>query len=239
MKRKIAILSAAYQGMAHIKHAHSVTNAILHLREEGYDVDWIYYGNVASTTKARNALVSEALLGGADTLVFIDTDIVFSPDGLERLVNQDRHLIGGVQMVKRPGDRGKSFPWAFMINDGRLNIRGGIAPVDGISTAFLSMSREMLLDLMDRNPHLRYHDEVVAGSKEGYLAALFDYTLHPHPEVPGAQRYYGEDYGFCLLAKQFGYQPYADLLIPLGHIKQIELGDGETALGWLSLQAKQ
>lgn len=233
---KIAILSAAYQGMAHIKHAHSVTSAILHLKELGHDVEWIYYGNVASTTKARNALVSEGLYSGADKLVFIDTDIVFAADGLERLINHEHDLIGGVQMVKRPGD-GAQFPWAFMVNDGRMSIRGGVSPVDGISTAFLSMTRTMLLDLIEKHPELSYYDGPVTGAREGYLAALFDYTLHPHPQHEGSQRYYGEDYSFCLLAKEAGYQPYADLGIPLGHIKQIELGDGETAIGWLTSRA--
>lgn len=230
MTQSVAICTPAYGGMINIQHAQSVMSAAFQLTEAGHELHWLNYGNVASVTKARNAMVAEALDLGATDIVFIDADIAFHHSALQRLLRHDAELVGGIQRQTITGSSGlhpvgdnDTFPFTFIpLEGGQLNVKNGVAEVAAIPTCFMRIRATALRELMDENPHLQYWDGQVAGADQ-HLYALFDYRLTTHPEHPDRQKYQGEDYAFCELWRASGREIYADLEIPLRHIKTVNL----------------
>lgn len=210
--------------MIHVHNAQSVATALYHLTDIGHDVTWLHYGNVASTTKARNALVSEALHYGFQDLVFIDADIAFEPHALQRLITHDHDFVGGVQRSTGPNE---TFPYAVhpLTNEkgeAVFDVEDGVAIVKSVSTAFFRMRAEAVRELMLRCPDLQYFDAPVAGA-DWLLYALFDHRLYPHPTMEGRMKYHGEDYSFCELAREHGFVIRADLELDLTHIRPVSL----------------
>lgn len=244
-QKSVAILTPAYNGQIHIQNAHSTTQSLFHLKEQGWNVGWIHYGNVASVTKARNALISEAVFNDFDEVVFIDSDIAYRPEALERLLSHDVDMVGGVQrnnMASEMTAAENPFPYAVepLLNaDGTpyFQINDGVAEVQSIPTAFVRIRTKALKKLMAEVPNLQYYDDNIIGS-EKYLFALFDHRLHPHPRYPGRQKYHGEDYAFCRLWREHGFKVHADLEIPLRHIKTVNL-DGSPIVALHNMQKMQ
>lgn len=220
----VAILTPAYGGLIHVQNAQSVTTALFHLQDRGWNVGWIHYGNVASVTKARNAMVCEALTQGFDNLVFIDSDIAFAPETLERLLSHDYDLVAGAQKTNTSGTTGASrFPYALEVLDNKLLMNeDGIAEVAAVSTAFMRLRAPAVREFMLEHPHLKYADDQVIGWEEN-LYALFEHRLRPHPRLEGHQKYNGEDYSFCYLWRESGRSVMVDLQLPLRHIKTVNL----------------
>jgi hypothetical protein len=225
----VAILTPAYGGMIHVQNAHSVASALFHLTTLGWQVGWIHYGNVASVTKARNAMVSEAITKGFTDMVFIDADIAFTPQAIERLLSHDLDLVAGVQKTNTGGAKGNNsasdnpFPYAMEIEGTTLKVnKSGLTKVNAVSTAFMRLRSKAVRELMDKVPELQYADDQVMGWEDN-LYALFEHRLAPHPRLEGKMKYQGEDYSFCDLWRQHGGEVIADLQIPLRHIKTVNL----------------
>jgi len=244
-KGSVAILTPAYNGHIHIQNAHSTAQALFYLKEAGWDVGWIHYGNVASVTKARNALVSEAVTNGFTDMVFIDSDIAYAPESLEKLLEHDLDLVAGVQrnnMATELAGVVNPFPYAvepLKRSDGTpyFEVNEGLAEVISVPTAFMRIRTKPIKELMTKVPELQYHDDNIVGADE-HLYALFDHRLHPHPRYEGKQKYHGEDYAFCRLWREHGYKVHADLSIPLRHIKTVNL-DGAPIVALKNMQKMQ
>lgn len=229
MPGSVAILTPAYGGMIHVQNAHSVTSSLFYLKEQGWEVGWLHYGNVASVTKARNALMCEAVTKGFTDAVFIDADIAFSPPTLERLLSHDLDLVAGAQKTNTSGVKGvysasdNPFPYAIQVADGKLKVRkDGVAEVEAVSTAFMRLRTKAVRELMDKVPELKYADDQVTGWEEN-LYALFEHRLTPHPRLPGRMKYQGEDYAFCELWRKHGGEVHVDVALHLRHIKTVNL----------------
>lgn len=215
----VAILTPAHSGMLHADHAQAVAGAVHAIEDAGMQASWHVVSNIASVTKARNALVSGALHDGADELIFIDSDIAFHPTAILRLLSHDVDFIGVPQQTG-PMTRERPFPFALFTKGGRLQVKNGIAEVDAVSTAMLRMRGRAMRELARLHEDLRYYESHIPGAEEGLLVALFDYRLTEHPDDPQRRKYWGEDYAFCRLAREAGYQIYADMLIPVEHTKR-------------------
>jgi len=148
---------------------------------------------------ARSALLYQAVEIDATHIMFIDSDIVFPKDGIERLLNQDKDIIGGLYH-KRTGDNS---PVIFKQVGDKLE---SIAPdsmtksfeVDTIGTGFMLIKMEVFKKM--EPPFFYYGDPSEFGLKK---IALFDL---------------GEDTTFCLKARKNGYKVWCDPTLNLGHI---------------------
>lgn len=248
---KVAFCTPCYMGQIHVQTAQSINYAMTALTAAGWDAGWIYYGNVASTTKARNAMIAEAIATGFTDVIFVDSDMAFRPDAVLRLVSHDLDVVGGSMRSNvylndpESGEPQNAFPYAVepLVNEkgnAVITVDDGVAEVASISTAFMRLRLKAVKELMEKVPELQYYDERVTGTDE-HLYALFDHRLYPHPQpehkAAGRQKYHGEDYAFCKLWKEHGGKVYADLAIPLRHIKLTNL-DGH-ALSALERMSKQ
>lgn len=153
----------------------------------------------------RNKLAQEALDEGVDRVLWLDSDMQFKPDLMERLaadMDDGRDYVSALFFTRR-------FPMApcfyktVRINGNKGTVvpytdypRDKIFRVDGTGFGAVMISTKLLRDVADK-----------------YGGPFFP--------IPGV---FGEDISFCWRAKQLGYKLYCDSRIKVAHIGQFTFG---------------
>lgn len=155
----------------------------------------------------RNIIFNNAR---GDYLLFIDSDMAWKPDDIQRLLRADRDIVGGLYYKRRHpygpvvyAHNGKTF-------DPIRQVKDRLFQCDGIGTGFLLISRKVI-DLF----------------KTGELLTDWGYAFDPLPaDGPGdANSYYmGEDLSFCMKAKHVGLEIWCDPETVVKHIGEQEVG---------------
>ena len=169
---------------------------------------WVISPGDALIGRARSINASNFLLENlAPFLIFLDSDIVFQPEDLERLYTDMKagyDYVGGVYPV-----RGVS-QLAHYGMEGKLTLDGKIQEVQFLSTGFTGISRKLLQAMVDRL-HLPLLNENDWAKCYPFFEAgrYFDdkYKI-----------YISEDWDFSNKARKVGVIPYLDTSILLGHI---------------------
>lgn len=152
---------------------------------------------------ARNKAVWEAVNQKATHLMFIDSDIAFPPDGIERLLKRQFDIVGGLYF-----GRVAPFPVAKVAHPTIPNAmtnpvsipEDDVFEVKAIGTGFLLINMDVFKKL---EPPFFYHTE----------PSEFGLMTHPFPNNE-----IGEDIAFCLKAREAGFKVWVDQTIPLTHI---------------------
>lgn len=166
---------------------------------------WIPLAGDALVSRARSVAASLFLRSGeAPYLIFLDGDIKFEPQDIERLyqhLNNGYDLIGGLYIV-----RDGSQPAHFGLDD----IDGKIHEVEYLSTGFTGISARLLQKMVDELelPELNQNDF----SRCWPFFEAGRYTERENPI------YISEDWDFCEKARKVGVKAYCDTGIQLGHI---------------------
>lgn len=145
---------------------------------------------------ARNAMAAQFLDDGADYALWIDSDMTFPPDIVQKFVDdmEQRDFVCGIYFRRK-------IPLTPIISrettvDGKTKLevfsdypRDQIFEVAGAGFGGCMMSRKILKDVWDKygNPF---------------------YPINGH----------GEDYSFCERAKSLGFKLYCDSRIKMGHV---------------------
>lgn len=160
----------------------------------GFEVGSLVYN-------ARNNLARQAIKSEADWVLWLDSDMVFAPDLLQRMLKvcteNDIDFLTGLCFRRKPPytpclfdrldktEKGASFTALMSVPDGRFK-------VEGCGFAGVLLSTDVLLSVASR-----------------FDGRMFD-------PLEG----FGEDVSFCWRARQCGYDIYCDSEIELGHIGQ-------------------
>ncbi len=136
--------------------------------------------------------MAEAIEKGCDYLIFIDSDISFPADGINKLIARDKDIIGGMYNHKALPLRST----IRMVDDGEF-IESFIIPeeiifkVFGLPTGFMLIKLDVIKDLKDP----------------------FDFGKREDGSL------IGEDINFCIRAKlELGIDSWCDPSIPIKHI---------------------
>ena len=172
-----------------------------------------YVAIEASTNlaKARNRLVQEFLdtHTDCDWLWFCDTDMVFSPDTLHRLVAraiQCEVKILGALCVLVTADG--AIPTMFIPDDDSVTrvmldyVEDQVAEVAATGTGCLLVHRDVLVDM----------HSAAGGSPN----AWFGFDIH---HTSTGEWMMGEDISFCLRARDVGHSTHVDTTLHVGHHK--------------------
>lgn len=160
----------------------------------GFEVGSLVYN-------ARNNLARQAIKAEADYVLWLDSDMVFSPDLLLRMMKvvEDNGLdfLTALCFRRKPPYTPCLFDKLEVRQDGKganytalMSVPDGLFEVGGCGFAGVLMNTEILLS--------------VAAKFEG---RMFD-------PMPG----FGEDVAFCWRARQCGYKLYCDSSIEMGHV---------------------
>ena len=96
--RKLMIAIPAYDGRVNIKTAIALAKLTPETNKFGVTLYISHISGCSLITKARNALVADFLETDADTLLFVDSDVIITPEAVLRLlaVSQGKDITAGV-----------------------------------------------------------------------------------------------------------------------------------------------
>lgn len=203
----IMICTPTHSGKVDINYHVSMALAGSHL--SNHNVHYTLDYNVGmSIDWARSQMASMFLETNCTHLLFVDDDMAFSADLPYRL------LIENVDIV--------AVPYRRKQREVKYNIRHGVrvktmpdrpymAAVESIATGMMMIRRNVLETLKPKVPFFRYDDS----GKGGYL--FFHHTL-VDDEMVGGVSYMGEDYSFCKLVRENGFDVWAYLDEQIAHI---------------------
>ena len=208
--RKLMICIPAYDGKLNIDSAFALSNLAVQVGPLGVKLYLTHLSGCSLITKARNALVADFLASDADTLLFVDADVVINADAVLRLMalSLDKDITAGIY-PRRGMDR-KFFLDYYLDGQGALEFdANGMLRVKRIGTGFMMIQRHVLETLRDKHPEWGYYNNV----NERTDHAIFDLGIMEN-------EYYGEDYLFCDRAAKEGFTVYLDPSISLPHVGQ-------------------
>ncbi len=152
---------------------------------------YIHFQKGVYVHDARNKIVKKFLESTASHLMFVDSDIQFPSDGINKLMKLDKDIAGGIYFRRQVPHlptinriKGKAleiptdFPWNKPFQ------------VDVLATGFMLIKRKVLEEIKPPYFYFRnFHDKPI-----------------------------GEDVYFCLKARERGIEIWCDPTIPLGHV---------------------
>ena len=180
--------------------------ALRELERRGYEVRRI--SGYAAIDQGRNQIATDALRDGFEETLWIDSDIGFEPDAVEKLRAHDLPMVCGVypQKGKRaiachvlPGESRMTFGKA-----------GGLVELLYAATGFLLVRRQVYLDVAQKLS--------LPVCNERFQHPMLPFFLPMVRPMDDGHWYLAEDYAFCERARQAGYRIFADTTIRLWHI---------------------
>jgi hypothetical protein len=163
--------------------------------------------------RARNKLAAEFLESDATHMLFLDTDLIFTPQHVARLLSHDKPVIAGLYPKKQ-----RELAWVVNTLPGQEPDENGLQKVKYIGTGFLMIKREVLERMAAEIPGIAYVTD--AGQVQRTEHDFFPTGPMLDPEQ-GTTRYHSEDWGFCRRALDLGYDVYADTRVALKHVGQM------------------
>lgn len=204
---KLMICTPCHSGKVDLNYHISIALAGAHLGRNG--VEYMLDYNVGmSIDWARSRMATAFLKSDATHLLFIDDDIAFAADLPFRMLCENVDVVAvpyrrkqrEVKYNIRHGVRVKTIP-------GRPYMVG----VDSIATGMMMIRRNVLEKLEPTVPEFLYDDK-------GEKGRLFFRHQLVDDEMVGGVSYMGEDYYFCKIAKDAGFDIWAYVDEELGHI---------------------
>ncbi len=170
----------------------------------------------AAIDRARSELATQALSDGYEEILWVDADIGFEPDAVERIRSHGLPLVGGLFAKRGKREFGCHFlPGTPEVT---LGVGGGPVEVRYVGTAFLLT-------------HRRLYEDIARTSELPVCNAKFNVPTVPYflPMVvrdPSFDHWYlSEAWSFCERARQAGHKVMVDSSIRLWHI-------GRYGYGW-------
>jgi hypothetical protein len=187
--------------------------ALRELERRGYTVRRVH--GYAAIDQASSQFATDALRDGFAEPMWIDADIAFQPDAVERLRAHGLPVTCGVYPKK--GDRSFACHFPSGTKQVLFGKKGGLMEVPFTGAGFLHTRREVYESVREQ---LR-----LPLCNERFGSAMVPF-FQPLVIPDGAGHWYlGEDFAFCHRVRECGYHIMADTTVRLTHV-------GTFAYGW-------
>jgi hypothetical protein len=203
--RSIFVGIPTYDGKLNIKLAYTLAALMPVALKHGITIKLGHVSGCSIITMARNMLVDQFLKSDCTELLFIDADVVPTPEDILRLVAQsgDKDVTAGMY-PRRAKDR--KFFLDFHLDDaGDLEFEGAMMRANRVGTGFMLIRRHVIEQLAESAVKYLGQDGV------GEVANVFEFSM-----LDG--KFVGEDYTFCDKATAAGFKVWVDVEICLPHI---------------------
>jgi len=199
-------------GGAHGLAVRSLLSLQAHITQKGHTVTFDIVAGGSILPKVRNGIVKRFIDSGADVLVFIDSDMVYDAETIEKLVDapfdvsianyrkRNNEVTYMAEPIRRDGE---------VIGhqvDGETWLR-----TERGGTGIMAIKRGVITTMVNCYPKLAYMDNGES------IPCLFDFRM-----VGG--QYMGEDYTFCQRWTGIGGKIYILANVFIGHIGDIVYG---------------
>jgi hypothetical protein len=232
----ILISTPCFGGMVSQSYMLSVIRLMSYAKSAGFDASLSLVGYDALISRARSTLVASFLDNPAAThLLFVDADISFEPQQVERLLKFDKDFTGALYPLKsmdwdlvpqRCVERGESVAQAALsyvgtfLPEAERKHEGDFATAIYSGGGFQLIRRSAIERMIAAYPEThfsRVHMLPMSGTRReatqsSNLFALFDCIIDPET---GA--YLSEDYSFCLRWRRIGGEIWLDAASKLTH----------------------
>jgi hypothetical protein len=187
--------------------------ALRELERRGYAV-WRVAG-YAAIDQGRNQMATDALVQGFEETMWIDADIAFDPDAVDKLRAHAAPVVCGIYSQK--GRRAVACHVMPGTPSLTFGTSGGLVEILYAAAGFLLVRRPVYMDM------IRQLDLSV--TNEAFGRPMIPFFQPLVRQVDEGSWYLAEDYAFCERARHCGYRIYADTTIRLWHI-------GSYSYGW-------
>lgn len=161
-------------------------------------------------SRARNTLSAEFLASDCTHLLFLDSDLIFSPEHVRRLVEHDKPIVAGFYPKKQEGE----LNW---VCNAKLEETkpddDGLQEVRFMGTGFMLVKREVFGRMREAHPEIAYHPDSKPSETEWDF-----WSVGVHRDANGFARYLSEDWFFCQRALDLGYKVYGDTKVIAKHV---------------------
>ncbi len=163
-------------------------------------------------SRSRNTLTADFLESDATHLLFIDTDLIFSGDQIERILAHQEDVVGGFYPKKQEGPVQWVCNAHLSPNEPRAD---GLQDVRYMGTGFLCTHRRVFERMIEvYGEQLRYK----ADHRDRTEYDFWSVGTYQYPD--GSRRYLSEDWFFCQRALDLGFKVWGDTKIVLKHVGQ-------------------
>lgn len=185
---------------------HQCETSLQELEKRGYPV-WRIRG-YAAIDQGRNQMATDALRQGFEETMWIDADIGFSVEDVEKLRKHNLPISSGIYPKK--GQRRVASSLLPGTNQITFGKQGGLIEIQYAATGFLHVRREVYEMIQDKLSlpvcNQRFNLPMIP---------FFQPLIVDDP--PEGQWYLAEDFSFCERARRAGLKIYADTTIRLKH----------------------
>ena len=197
-------------------------------------------GNESLITRARNTIVSMMMDQTdyvATHLLFIDADIGFSAQNIERLICADKDIVCGIYprkhihwekviaaMKQNPNITEeeleiKSLGYNLNFDDPQnVTMRDGFCKVNEAATGMMLVKREVFRTMMKKFPERKYDSDQIINGKSFKSDNCYDlFAVGPYDTGKNQIRYFSVVYYVSRLWQECGGEIWADVAMPLTH----------------------
>ena len=188
------------------------------LESEGVQV--IRRGGQSAIDIARNDMCSQAVHGGFESILFIDSDIGFNVRDALRLLARPEPIVSGVYAKK--GNRNLASVFHDSVTEVVFGPEGGMYPLRHVATGFLRIHSEILRNMIRELELPLCNTQWNRGFWPFFMPTIVRDGEHHH--------YLGEDWAFSSRLRQLDIYPLADTTIRRWHVGQHHFGWEEAGL---------
>lgn len=185
------------------------------------------YASDSLVSRCRNVLTQKFLDSACTHMLFLDSDLIFTPDHVRFIVEElerGKEVIGGLYPLKQ-----KTLAWCWNQLLDQVPDEAGVTRCKYIGTGFMAIARNVFYRMAAAYPEIAYHtdnNEGINATNGGQLRMLHDFWSVGVYKG----RYLSEDWYFCQRAEDLEIPVYAHTKVKLGHIGTIVYPlDGEKA----------
>jgi len=203
----VLIGTPAYNGMVHTDYLHSILGFVRN--DIPHAVMTI--GNESLITRARNTLLASFWEAeGFTHLLFLDADVFLDHQGLKKMLEHDKDVVGAPVYLKGKNDKGEQ----TLNTDAKLTVPPVLQSVTRVGTAALLLSRAAVKSLVG---HAIEQDRVYKINKmlrrEGMATTHYDIFRVGISN----DEYLSEDFWLCKELVELGYEIHVDTSVYTRH----------------------
>lgn len=209
----IAIATPVLGGTVTDQYAHSLVATTTRLIATGRKFSMATNPYDSCLSRSRASLVAWFMTTGMQKLLFIDSDIEWKPEDVEKLADAHLPVVSGLY-VKRQEDKDGRHNATFQVKkdvEPKIIDNGRYIEADLIPMGFVAIQRNVIEEMFESYPNSKYEEPTFSATQNSYCYHLFDPLLENG-------RLYGEDYGWSRKWRNLHGEIFVDLSVNLGHV---------------------
>jgi len=227
-KKKILIAIPCYQGLVHMKCMEQCMELIQELPKLNIDYEFFSITVDSLIPRARNISAMKFLKSDCTHLLFIDADIIFTPNDVIKLLEANKPIICGTypkkcldfNLLKQNILLSESLEHLisrsvnYALNFFETPKNQPVIEVMDAPTGFMLIRKNVFFQMINTFPDIRYKNDINVYKQYEYKEFFYDFFQTGVFE----HRYLSEDFGFCRKLQELKIPIYVDLSVNLIHV---------------------